>query len=301
MPLKAVSPETKDKRLKLFLFGPAGVGKTTSAIQFPDSYILDTEKGTDFYAKTIKKSRSVVFQSNNSDEIRDEIRELLTTKHSYRTLIIDPVTQIYNAIQEKWTRIFEKHAKTEKEAEVQDFGMRYWGKVKGEFKAIQRMLVALDMNVIVLSHQKDMYGTGMQKLGVTFDSMKGEDYLYDLVFRLDLVNNKRMAIKIKERAEIGHPKFPDEFEWSYDNFLKFYGQEVIERESTPVILATADQVSKIKKLLEVVKTDESEVQKWFTKADVDSWEEMTNETARKCLDYLEKKLGGLNVHTGKAA
>ena len=75
MALRGVKPEAKEKRLKLFLYGPAGVGKTTAVIQFPDAYTIDTEKGSDFYSKTLSKSGSVVFQSNNPDEIKEEIKE----------------------------------------------------------------------------------------------------------------------------------------------------------------------------------------------------------------------------------
>lgn len=293
MALRGVKPEAKEKRLKLFLYGPAGVGKTTAVIQFPNAYVIDTEKGSDFYSKTLSKSGSVVFQSNNPDEIKEEIKELLTTKHPYKTLIIDPVTNLYNAVQEKWTRVFEKHTrengKTE-QAEIQDFGMRYWGRVKSEFKSIQRMLMALDMNVLITSHQKDQYGAGMTKVGVTYDSIKGEDYLYDLVFRLSVQNGKRMAITEKERAEVGCNKFPDSFEWSYDNFLKFYGKEVIERESTPIRMATEEQVSKINGLIEIVKVDADQINGWFQKAGVDDWSEMQEEQIQKAIDFLEKKL-----------
>src|SRR5258708_6025570 len=104
MTLRAKKPEPIQKRLKLFVYGAAGVGKTTAAIQFPSAYLIDTERGADPYTKTINKSRSVVFASNNFDEVSKEVKELLTTKHDYRTLIIDPVTQLYNSVQEKWTR-----------------------------------------------------------------------------------------------------------------------------------------------------------------------------------------------------
>lgn len=290
MSLRAKAPEAKQKRLKMFVYGPSGVGKTTAAIMFPKSVIIDTEKGTDFYAETINKMGSVVFQTNVFDEAFKEVKELMTTKHDFRTIVIDPITQLYNSCQEKYTRIFEKHAKTEKEAEVQDFGMRYWGRVKSDFKAFQRMLLAIDTNLIILSHQKDQYGTGMAKIGVTFDSMKGEDYLYDLVFRLEVKNGKRIAITVKERAEIGKNKFPAEFEWSYENFKKFYGAEIIEKESTPIELATAEQVSRVKSLLEVVKIDDATVAEWFSKADVSDWPQMTFDTISKCITHIEKKL-----------
>lgn len=260
MALKAVKPEAKEKRLKLFLYGPAGVGKTTAAIQFPNAYIIDMERGTDYYGESIARSGSVVYQTTNPDEVRDEIKALLTEKHEYRTLIIDPVTSLYNALQDKWSRIFEKHAKSQEQAEIQDFGMRYWGRVKSEYKAIQRMLMSLDMNVIITSHQKDIYGVGMQKIGVGPDSMKGDSYIFDLVFSLDIINGKRVAQTIKERAEIGKNKFPDRFEWSYPNFLKLYGEDVITREAVAVKMATAGQVAEIERLLGVVKIDDATVQ-----------------------------------------
>lgn len=290
MALQAKKPEVKEKRLKMFVFGEAGVGKTIAALQFPNAYIIDTEKGTDFYSKIILDKDSAVFQSTNADDIRDQLKSLLTEKHPYKTLIIDPITQVYNAVQEKWTRVFEKYADSEKAKEVGDFGMRYWGKVKGEFKSLQRLMMQLDMNVIITAHQKDVYGSGFSKIGVTFDSMKGDDYLFDLVFRIGKKGGERMAETIKERAIPGEAKFPTEFLWSYENFLKFYGKEIIERESAPMAMATEEQIERIKKLIEVVKTDETTISQWFIKADVSEWDEMTAEQIGKCIAFLEKKI-----------
>ena len=299
MALLAKKPEIKEKRLKMFVFGQAGVGKTIAALQFPKAYIIDTEKGTDFYSDLIIKNGSVVFQSNNPDDIKDQLRALLTEKHDYKTLIIDPITQVYNAVQEKWTRTFEKYADSEKAKDVQDFGMRYWGKVKGDFKSIQRLMMQLDMNVIITAHQKDVYGQGFSKIGVTFDSMKGDDYLFDLVFQIVQRGQDRAALKIKERAIPGQQKFPDDFAWSYDNFKKYYGEDIIEREAQPVAMATAEQVERIKMLVDVVKIEELEITKWMTKADVSDWEEMTGEQIQKCIDFVQKKIGAVEPETKK--
>lgn len=294
MPLKAVKPEKIEKRLKLFLYGPAGVGKTTAAIQFPNAVIVDMERGTENYAETIAKSGSVVLQSVNPDEIKAEIKTLLTEAHPYKTLILDPMTAFYNALQEKWARIFEKHATNEKQAELQDFGPRYWGRIKSEYKSIQRLLMALDMNVIITSHQKDIYATGMQKIGVGPDSMKGDEYFFDYVFQLENVGGKRMAKTIKERAEVGKNRFPATFEWSYENFLQFYGAEIIKKPAEPVKMASPDQIIKVKRLLDVVKIEDSEVTTWMTKANVDTWEEMTAEQIEKVIVFLDKKLAVLS-------
>lgn len=294
MPLRAKKPEVKEKRLKLFVYGPAGVGKTIAALQFPNAYIIDSEKGTDFYADLINKQNSARLQTLNPDEIREEVKALLTEKHQYKTLILDPITQVYNAIQEKWSRIFEKYAKNTKDKEVQDFGIRYWGKVKSDFKSLQRMIIALDMNVIVTSHQKDVYGGNFNKVGVTFDSMRGDDYLFDLVFRIEKRGEQRIAVTEKERAQPGMNKFPSEFEWSYENFLKFYGKDIIEKEAVPVPMATEKEVLRVQELTQVVNVDETDINKWFTKAGVDAWEEMTKEQIEKCIQFLEKKIARIS-------
>lgn len=290
MPLRAKKPETVEKRLKMLVYGPAGIGKTTAAIQFPNSYLLDLERGAENYAETIKQSGSVIFSTTNPDDVKQEIKALLTEKHPYKTLIIDPITVLYAGLQDKWNRIFEKYATNEKQAELQDFGFRYWARVKSEYKSIMRMLTALDCNIICTSHQKDIYGSGMQRIGVGPDSMKGDEYVFDLVFQLDTIGGKRIARTIKERAPIGQNRFPSEFEWSYQNFCKFYGKDSIERESKPIAMATSEQVKEIHSLLETVRIDEATTTSWLTKADVEDWSEMTTDTIQKCIEFLKKKL-----------
>lgn len=291
MALRGVKPEPKEKRLKLFVFGPANIGKTTAALQFPKNYIIDLEKGTDFYNKSINKMGSVVFQNNDPDEIRKEVKELLTTKHDFLTVTIDPATQYYNAVQEKWNARFSEYAKNKKESDMQDFGMRYWSKVKSEFKSTQRMLLNGDFNLIVTAHQKDVYGPGMSKLGVSFDSMKGDEYLFDYVFRLDFIAGKRMAIKVKERCEIGQDKFPESFEWSYDNFKKYYGQDILEKEQEPLLLATKDQITKVKEIINLFNISEDDQSKWLKKVDAERFEDAPQISIEKYIEHYESKIG----------
>ena len=293
--LKAKVPEKMEKRLKLFVYGESGVGKTTAAIQFNDAYIIDTEHGSDFYPETIAKAGSVVLHSNIFSEVKQELEKLLTEDHDYKTLIIDPITPLYHSIQEEWAKRFESQLRdkgNDKAAEMGDFGMRFWGKVKSDYKAIQRLILRLDMNVIVTAHQKDIYGSNSSKIGVAPDSMKGDSYFFDNIVRLEKRGKERIAVIEKERAEIGKNKFPEEFTWSYENFLKFYGKDVIERKANVVEMATEKQVNKIYDLLEVVKTEPDWIDKIFAKADVDDWSELTSDQIEKCIAVLEKKIKG---------
>lgn len=293
MPPRAKTPEPKNKRVKMMVFSAPALGKTTAAINWPKAVIIDMEHGTDNYHETIIKNGSIVLHTTNPDEVRDEIKTLLTEKHDYRTIVIDPVTILYQAIQEKWTRIFSKYADTEKATELQDFGFRYWAKVKSDYKAIMRMLLACDMNVILTAHQKDVYGEGMKKVGFGSDSMKGDEHIFDYVFQLVMdAKGRRTAITKKERSEVGKNKFPSEFEWSYPNFQIYYGKENLERESTPVPLATSEEVIKVKDLLSRVKVEDNWEAECLTKADVDTWEEMTAEKIAKVIKFLNDKLTG---------
>lgn len=290
MALRGVKPEPKEKRLKLFLFGPSGIGKTTSAIQFPKNYIIDMEKGTDFYSGTINKMGSKVFQNNDPEEIKKEVKELVTTKHDFLTVTLDPFTQYYNAVQEKWSGIFSEYAKHKKESDLQDFGVRYWAKVKSEVKSTQRLLLAGDFNLIVTAHQKDIFGPGFSKLGVTYDSMKNDQALFDYVFRLDFINGKRMAIKVKERVEIGQDKFPDTFEWSYDNFKKYYGQDILEKEQQPLLMASIEQIKKVKELTTLFNISSDDQSKWLKKCDAENFEDVSQESIKKYIEFYESKM-----------
>ena len=277
MPLRAKKPEAVTKRLKLFMYGPAGVGKTTAAIQFPNSYIIDCEKGAENYDKLISESNSVVFQTTDINEVIHEVKALLTEKHDFRTLVIDPITTVYNDLLEK--------------CELQvgsDFG-RHYGAANKIMKRLANRIMALDMNVVITAHSKKEYGQNLSVIGQTFDGWRQLDYWFDLVVELgkNRKSKHRYAKVVKTRLE----QFPDEdtFEWSYDTIKKRCDIGQLEREAHVIRLATADQVAEIHSLLSIVRLPENTVDKWFAKAGVDTWEDMPAETIQKCIDFVKNR------------
>jgi hypothetical protein len=274
--LRGRKPEPVNKRLKLFMFGPAGVGKTTAAIQFPRSYIIDCEKGTENYVDRIVESGSVVFQTVDIFEVIAEVKSLLTEQHDYRTLVIDPITTVYNDLLEK------------SEAKVgADFG-RHYGAANKEMKRLANLIMALDMNVVISAHAKAEYGQNFSKIGYTFDGWKQLDYWFDLVLELTKKGKKRNGVVRKTRLE----GFPDEdvFEWSYDAIKARCDAGMLEKESAPVELASPAQVKEIRALLDAVKLPEGTVDKWLAKAGVDEWEDMPADIVEKCAAYIKNRL-----------
>ncbi|MGE5608574.1 MAG: AAA family ATPase [Bacillota bacterium] len=274
--LRAKKPEAVTKRLKLFMFGPAGVGKTTAAIQFPNSYIIDAERGSENYDKLITQSGSVVFQTTDIHEVIQEVKSLLTEKHDFRTLVIDPITPLYNDLLDK--------------CEMQvgaDFG-RHYGAANKTMKRLANLIMALDMNVVITAHAKTEYGVNFSKLGYTFDGWRQLDYWFDLVVELTKKGKKRMAKVVKTRVE----SFPDEdvFEWSYQAIRSRYDVGMLEKEAQVVQLATPEQVRDMKELLNVVRLPEGTTDKWFAKAGVDVWEDMPTDVIAKCIEYVKNRL-----------
>jgi KaiC/GvpD/RAD55 family RecA-like ATPase len=286
MALRAKKPETVQKRLKLFMFSPAGVGKTTAAIQFPNSYIIDAEKGSENYDRLINGSGSVVFQTTDVSEVIAEVKSLLTEKHQYRTLVIDPITTLYNDLLDK------------SEAKVgSDFG-RHYGAANKEMKRLANLLFTLDMNVIVTAHAKTEYGDNLTKLGYTFDGWKQLDYWFDLVIELAKIGKgdtaKRNGVVRKTRIA----SFPDgaSFPWSYDEVKKRYEEfapGILERETVAVAMATPAQAKELADLLAIVRLPEGTTDKWLAKAGVDTFEDMSAEAIAKCIEFVKSRLPGV--------
>lgn len=280
MALKAKKPSVVDCRMKALFYGNSGVGKTYAAVQFPKPYIIDTEGSTNKpqYVRLIEKSGGVSLITVDFDEMINEVRELLTTKHDYKTLIIDSLTLSYNDLLEK----AERKVGT-------DFG-RHYGEANKRMKQLLNLLFRLDMNVIITSHSKNEYGQNLAILGQTFDCYKKLDYLFDLVFEVQLRGTDNVGLVKKSRFETF--KYADTFPFSYEEIARRYGRAVIEREAVAQELATPEQIKEIERLIDLLKVSEDTTQKWLDKANSDSWSDMQKDSIQKCIDFMKSKIQG---------
>lgn len=280
MALRAKAPEAIEKRLKALFYGAAGVGKTTAAINFPKVYLIDTEKGAENeqYTDILKKNGGVVFQTSDFNELMVEVKSLLTEKHEYKTLVIDPLTTLYNDLLDKSAI-----------KNGTEFG-RHYADANKQIKHLLNLLLRLDMNVIITSHSKNEYGQNLSVLGQTFDCYKKLDYLFDLVFEIQKRGKDRVAMIKKSRIAA----FPDTetFPFSYEEIAKRYGKEVLERDAVAQELADESQVKELLRLIDLIKVPEEIYQKWLDKASSEKWEEMPKDAIQKCIDHLVSKIQG---------
>ena len=277
--LRASKPTKTAKRLKVLIYGPAGVGKTTAAIQFPRPYLLDTERGAenDQYVDLLDASGGAVFGTTSFDDIVQEVRTLASESHDFRTLVIDPITVIYDDLVASW----EKRVGT-------DFGRGY-SAAKKQWKRLTALLSTLDMNVVMTSHAKNQYaeGGGLKIVGMTFDGPKGADYYHDLVLEVSKESDGTRTATVRKSRIVGFPE-GESFEFSYPEVARRYGDEVLEAAVTPVQFATAEQVQAAREMLNA-RTDGDELEtKWLRKAGVEDLADMTFDQMEASIAWLKK-------------
>ena len=209
--------------------------------------------------------------------VLEEVKALATTKHDYKTLIIDSFSYLYlleAAIAE--LKFGSDFAKDKKEAQKPT-------------KQLMRWLDKLDMNVILICHSKTKWARKGKELvseGTTFDGWDKMEYILDLWIEIQK-GGKTVMIK-KSRIE----SLPQDssIPLSYSAFADVYGKDVIERNTKPVELATAEQLTIIKNLIGALNIEQDQIDKWYKKVDVDSWEEMTQVQIQGLIDLLKKKI-----------
>lgn len=283
MALRGKKPEAMEKRLKALFYGTAGVGKTTAAIQFPRPYLIDTERGAENpqYVKLLNDAGGAYFFTTDADELIAEITSLISEKHEYQTVIIDPLTVVYNDLLDK----------AAKEVGT-DFG-KHKGPADRTIKHLLTLLLRLDMNVIITSHAKPRWvrtkdAKGKDTVveeGNTFDCYGRLDYLFDLVFEVTKRGKERVGIVRKTRIET----FPEGevFPFCYAEIAERYGKQVLERNAVPVALATVEQVAELTTLLEARKDGTELMEKWCEKAGAEKLSEIPADAAAKCIAYLK--------------
>ena len=274
------------KRLKLFLWGDTGVGKSVTSLQFPKPVVIDLEGGMDLYGEAFDFD---VLRANTADEVMAAVDWLLTNKHSYRTLVVDPVTVYWDSLQKKWSDIFLRRNKGSKgyRYEYYDLQVKDWLSIKAEFKELIRKLIALNMNVIITAREKTKYreGSFMVAIGETFDGEKSLPYMFDTIIRMYVDEKGRhMGSCIKDRSN----KLPAEpFECSYPVLEKFFGKENLDRDSKPIVYADEGQKQKIRGYIEKFKLTPEQVERRLVSYGANSLDNLTRENADIIISKFE--------------
>lgn len=287
--LKAVAPKAAEpSKPKVLIFGKPGVGKTWQALDFPSVYYIDTEGGADLahYTDKLERSGGVYLGPEQGSlefsTVLDQVQALATEKHEFRTLVIDSISKLYTLeITREGERLGDKNA---------------FGADKKPAVAYMRRLVSwlvkLDMNVILIAHEKPLWGTDAKgeraEVGVTFDCWDKLEYELHLALNIQKRGPSRVARVTKSRLQ----GFPDgeTFQWTYETFAERYGRDVIEKAAAPVVIASPEQVAELNRLLEVVKMPDGWLGAVLTRANVERLDDLEAEKIEKLLSVVKEKL-----------
>jgi hypothetical protein len=213
----------------------------------------------------------------------EQMQALATEKHPYKTFIVDSITKLYQtAIANEQEILGEKDA----------FGASQKPAIAG-MRRLVNWAQKLDMNIWFVAHEMAEWGAD-PKSGQRTEIGRVPDVWDKLIYELHLTiqavkrGPARIAIVKKSRL-LGFPDL-DQFPLEYDDFAKRYGKDYIESATHQITFATAEQIAEITRLLSVVKTTEQEIEKVWTKAGVESWNELSTEQATATVAWLKKKL-----------
>lgn len=285
--LKAVKPKTTEpKKPAILVFGEAGVGKTFVSLDFPNVFFVDTERGATqkVYQDKLDNAGGVYLGieqgSQNFDEVLEQVRALRSEKHAYKTLVIDSFTKLFNI------EIANEQERLKKAGKKDEFGISKKPAI-ARARELIGLLSTIDMNVILICHEAPNWSDGEQK-GVKADSYDKLIYELDLALHIRKIGGSRKAFIVKSRLE----KFPEgtSLEWGYNEIANRWGKAVIEKEHTPVALATPEQLKKVKQLNDALKTTPEEIDKHMSYAEVTKYEDMAADKIAFVITRLEAKL-----------
>ena len=289
MVLKAKAPvDVKPTKPKFMISGESGVGKTFFALDFPKPYLIDSEGGAtrEQYQEKLKKSGGAYFGKEEGSQdfkaVIEEVKALTTTKHEYKTLIIDSFTYLYML----------------EASEAEAKGGSDFGRDKKMANIPTRQLISVlekcDLNIILICHSKikwERRGKDIIDAGSTFDGYDKLEYILDLWIEL-LKGGKTFNVK---KSRIQNLTQEDSYPLSFDKFAELYGADTINREAVPVALATAEQVARLLTLIEGLKVETEVQEKWLKKCGVDGYEEMSEEQINSLIVFCEKQIMQLSM------
>lgn len=281
--------EPTNKRFKGLFYGDSGTGKTTLALKFPNPVVIDMEHGTDHYADMFDFS---VVHTASPNEVMKYIDWLASNQHDFKTLIIDPLTVYYVALQNKYADIFMIREKKSAGYKIDYYQIQPqdWRIIKPELKKLLRKCMQLDMNLICTAHEKPVYAEGqmMKSTGEkTFDCDQSIKYVFDTRIRTYRTKDNQFKGVI-DNDRTGKLTVGSTIDLDYSIFKNSFGDN-LTKSVIPKEYITEEQTDVLKNYwLKNFKLDAAQEKRLLTRFDVEELSGLTKEQASKFIEQFKQ-------------
>jgi hypothetical protein len=239
----------------------------------------------------LDKNGGHIVSLNDMSDIINEVKELLSTKHNYKTLVIDsisvPCGHLANLEVDRLVKA------SVKPIEGTEFGSNV-AKPKRLTYHLGMLLARLDMNVIVTAHEKAKF-EGAQEVGKIPDVSDKLAYLLGTTIHIQNAGGKRIGRIIKSRYTELTDGESINLDNGYETLKSRFGEDVFLREAILEKLCTKEQLSEISRLATLRRIPEETQQKWLTKFSSNSFQEISEINAQKIIVHLKSLEGEENV------
>jgi hypothetical protein len=220
--------------LKLALYGPAGAGKSFTALLIAEGLAkltskriayVDTERGTDFYCQRVPGRRVHpeafdfdALYSKSLTEVLAEVKQLDLER--YGVLVIDSISHLWDAA---------KAAYTGRPTKIGTIPLHAWGKIKAPYKELMAWLLNSPLHVLLCGRQgsdfqEDEETGEIKALGFKMRAESETPYEPHICLRLEVLKDRKrkeavpVAFAEKDRTGVLAGR---SIEWpNFDNLAK---------------------------------------------------------------------------------
>lgn len=204
--------------LKMGLYGPAGSGKTFTALLLAEGLAaldgrrvayIDTEHGTDFYCQKVE-ARRVHPEAFDFDalytrsiyDVLDEVQKLDPKTHA--VVVLDSITHLWEAAIASYSG---------KKTSIDTIPMHAWGAIKKPYKKLMGLLLESPLHFIICGRQKSIFEEDengeLKAVGTTMRSEGETPYEPHILIRMHGIPPKKqeddgvvMAYAEKDRTGV---------------------------------------------------------------------------------------------------
>ena len=138
----------KDKKLKVLIYGPSGVGKTRFACTFPKPYVFDFDNGM-LSVRGIDVEYDTYFdEDKNGKNVTSALKEfkkkMASLSDSYETLVIDSVTTLQDYSMNELLRLNNREEPT----------LHEWGRLVSWLSDTFLTITKNKINVVIIAHEQ---------------------------------------------------------------------------------------------------------------------------------------------------